>query len=183
MAVVSADVAESLRGGDPARLATFTASCAERMAQLFTGLRGEDPDRASDVDLFLEILNQLWDPSVEQSVFAARLEALEEFVELQPVDDVLQEIDDIYAFYGVLCMRYAVLCRATSNPENALECAHASLTALGQLDQNVPHATHFEDEHQHQRRMALGDTPSPSEARALDREVSHKRLLLVRSRL
>lgn len=82
--VVDPAVAESLRSGERTRVAAFVASCTERMAQLFTGLRGVDPSRAEDVDLYLEILEDLWNLDLADSVFAARMEALREFAELQP---------------------------------------------------------------------------------------------------
>ncbi|MFJ9826251.1 hypothetical protein ACIRSU_18045 [Streptomyces sp. NPDC101160] len=179
-------MAEWLRGGDPGRLATFVASCTERMAQLFTGLRGGDPSRAEDVELYLEVLEELWSPDLAGNVFAARIEALQEFAELQPSEEGLVAVVDIYAFYGVLCMRYAVLCRATGDAENAVRCAHACLTAMGQLDRNISQASFFEGEHEYQRRMmldAVAGFGSHLQLRNSDRDVSRERLLAVNSRL
>ncbi|MFE9457981.1 hypothetical protein [Streptomyces californicus] len=90
------------------------------MAQLFTGLRGGDDAHAEDVDLYLQILDELWAPSTTGNVFAARMEALEEFPELQPFEEGLVDAADIYAFYAVPCMRYAVLCRTNGDPEDAV---------------------------------------------------------------
>ncbi|MFE7752625.1 hypothetical protein [Streptomyces sp. NPDC057428] len=179
-------VAESLRGSERVGLAVFVASCTERMAQLFTGLRGGDADRAEDVDLYLEILGELWDPSLADSVFSARMEALEELSELQPSEEGLVDVADIYAFYAVLCMRYAVLCRANGEPDDAVRCAHACLTALGQLDRNIPQGTFFESEHENQRRILRDDLTSGesfSRLRERDQEASRERLLAVNSRL
>jgi uncharacterized protein YjaG (DUF416 family) len=184
--VVDAAVAESLRGSERVRLAAFVASCTERMAQLFTGLRGGDADRAEDVDLYLGILDELWDPNLTDDVFAAHMEALEEFSELQPSEEGLVDVADIHAFYAVLCMRYAVLCRANGEPEDAVRCAHACLTALGQLDRNIPQGVFFEGEQENQRRI-LFDDPTSGESllrlRKIDRDAGRERLLAVNSRL
>lgn len=147
-------------------LAVFTASCAERMAQLFTGQCGDDPSRAAEVATFLKILDELWDLGLLAVGFSAHVEGLQAFAELATAADEepLSEIDDIYVFNSVLCRRYATLYRATLDPEEAVRCAHVSLSALWQLDRNV-------------------DINSSSEARSLDREVGRERLLVVQSRL
>ncbi|MEU7075796.1 hypothetical protein AB0B30_37495 [Streptomyces narbonensis] len=184
--VVDPAVAESLRGGERTRIAAFVASCTERMAQLFTGLRGVDPSRAEDVELYLETLEDLWSLDLADSVFAVRMETLRELPELQPSEEGLVDVADIYAFYGVLCIRYAVLYRANGDAEDAVRCAHASLTALGQLDRNVPQAAFFQVEHEQQRQMMLGDTSISGPLLGLrdgDREISRERLLTVNSRL
>ncbi|MFC8076719.1 hypothetical protein ACFUN8_14435 [Streptomyces sp. NPDC057307] len=179
-------MAESLRGGKQVRLALFVASCTERMAQLFTGLRGGDDARAEDVDLYLEILDELWNPSLTGSAFAVRVEAVEAFSELQPSEGELLDVADIYAFYGVLCLRYALLCRANGEPEDAVRCAHACLTALGQLDRNILQGAFFESEHESQRRILLDDLSSGGSLLRLrenDRDASRERLRAVNSRL
>lgn len=104
MAVVSQDVADGLRTGEPERIAMFTASCAERMAQLFTGLRGDDPGRAGDVEILLEVLDELWDIRLVGSAFTARVGQLERFVEVVRADDgeQLNTAVDTYAFYALL---------------------------------------------------------------------------------
>lgn len=184
--VVDAAVAESLRGSERVRIAAFVASCTERMAQLFTGLRGGDDGRAADVNLYLEILDELWVPSVTGNVFAAHMEALEDFSELQPSEEGLVDVVDIYAFYAVLCMRYAVLFRASGEPEEAVRCAHACLTALGQLDSNIPQGAFSESEHENQRRILRDDLSSGESLpwlRKRDRDASRERLLAVNSRL
>ncbi|MDQ0987266.1 hypothetical protein [Streptomyces sp. V2I9] len=156
------------------------------MTQLFTGLRGGDDARAEDVDLYLQILDELWAPSTTGNVFAARMEALEEFPELQPFEEGLVDAADIYAFYAVLCMRYAVLCRANGDPEDVVRCAHACLTAMGQLDRNIPLGAFSEDEDRSQHQILLGD-PTSGESllrlRKIDRDASRERLLAVKSRL
>ncbi|MGW6935383.1 hypothetical protein ACWGE0_35350 [Lentzea sp. NPDC054927] len=185
MAVVSMEVAERLRSGTFAELAVFTASCAERMAQLFTGLRGDDTERAADIATFLTILDELWDADLPATGFLSRVRELEGFDELDRTADEepLSEIDDIYSFNSVLCTRYAALYRATQDPGEVVRCAHVSLSALWQLDRNISQPGHFESEHEYQQRVVLGDFTSLSEMRAIDRLVARERLLVVRSRL
>ncbi|MGW6306098.1 hypothetical protein ACWFRQ_28720 [Streptomyces niveus] len=184
--VVDAAVAESLRRSKQVRLDLFVASCTERMAELFTGLRYGDDARAEDVTLYLEILDELWNPSLTGNVFAARVEAVEVLSELQPSEEELLDVADIYAFYAVLCLRYALLTHANGEPEDAVRCAHACLTALGQLDRNIPQDAFFESERESQRRFLLDGVSSGESLlrlRKSDRDASRERLLAVNSRL
>lgn len=186
MAIVSPEVADALRNSAPARLAVFTASCAERMAQLFTGLRGDVTEREPDVQTFLDILDELWDVDLASDGFAARVSALEAFPELDTDEDDHEDfstVDDNYSFEAVLCLHQAVVYRATGDAEEAVRCADATLSALWQLDRNIPEPRHFDEEHEYQRRTALGALASPAQVRAADREVGLDRLLVVRSRL
>jgi len=150
--VVDDGVAAALRAGGVDGLQLFVASCAERMAQLFTGVRGTDPSRQADVDLLLGTLEDLWTPGLADRQFGERQEHLEHFFELQPSEDELVDVADIYAFYAVLVARYACVYRAIGDSEDSIRCAHAVLTAMGQLDQNVPDGHYFEDERRYQRR-------------------------------
>ncbi|MFJ4670191.1 hypothetical protein [Kitasatospora purpeofusca] len=184
--VVDPEVADFLRNGEPARIAAFVASCTERMAQLFTGLRGNDHNRTEDISLYLEILESLWSSDQAASSFSAHSDTVQGFAELQPSEEGLVSPADIYAFYGVLCMRYAVLYRASGDPEEAVRCAHASLTALGQLDRNITEAKFFENEHRHQRELMAFDIASPDSLpriRNFDRNESRERFLAVEERL
>ncbi|MEV6237829.1 hypothetical protein [Lentzea sp. NPDC051838] len=107
--LVNDDVVAELRAGDPARAAVFTASCAERLVQLFTGLRGDDPARAGDVEILLDVLDELWDATLPGSVFASRAERLERFVEIVRADngEELTTAVDAYAFHSVLAVLHA----------------------------------------------------------------------------
>lgn len=184
--VVDPALVESLRCGERARLSLFVASCTERMAQLFTGLRGVDPGRAEDVGLYLEILEEVWRFGLPGRAFSPRVDVLREFEELQPAEEELVNVDDIYAFYAVLCLRYAVLYRRDGHAESAVRCAHVALTALGQLDRSVARSAFFEEESEFQRRVLLVDMESEHsllQLRRDDRAAGRTRWLAVNSRL
>ncbi|MFF3453710.1 hypothetical protein ACFYXH_05130 [Streptomyces sp. NPDC002730] len=62
--VVDEAVAAALRVQPQAHVEAFVASCAERMAQVFTGLRGDDLARSGDVDVVIRLLDDLWDSEI-----------------------------------------------------------------------------------------------------------------------
>ncbi|MGY5007214.1 hypothetical protein ACWCY6_03850 [Streptomyces sp. 900105755] len=186
--VVDEAVAATLRGHSQTQVATFVAGCAERMAQVFTGLCGTDPARSGDSDVVVHLLENLWDPEVPADSFRASVESLEGFRELEPSDEEIIDVAGIYSFYSVLAMRYAALYRSTGDVEDALKCAHSCLTAMGQLDQNLPGAALFAQEAEFQQRTASAprlDTLSfdlLSRLKEDDRIVSRERLLAIQSR-
>lgn len=187
--VVDEVVAEALRvpGQIDGRL--FVAGCAERMAQVFTGLRGTDPARGADVDVLVRILDQLWDFDLEGSAFTIRVTELEGFFELAPSDNELLDAVDIYSFYAILVARYACLYRSSGDVEDSVRCAHAALTALGQLDQNLSGSQFFADEKQRQAQlipMSRDETPRGIDAEQLrndDRKASYERLVAIQGRI
>ncbi|MEU9992458.1 hypothetical protein AB0E10_37770 [Streptomyces sp. NPDC048045] len=186
--VVDEAVAATLRGQSQTQVAAFVAGCAERMAQVFTGLCGADPARNGDSDVVVQLLENLWDPEIPADSFRASVESLEGFLELEPSDEEIIDVAGIYSFYSVLAMRYAALYRSSGDVEDALKCAHSCLTAMGQLDQNLSGATLFAQEAEYQQRTA--STP-PLDAlrsdlllqlRQGDRIISRERLLAIQSR-
>ena len=145
--VVDEGIASALREADQRVVRIFAASCAERLVQVFCAARATDPSRGDDIAYVVETLEDLWDLRVPADSFDARRAHLLSFQELQPTDFGFTQIADIYSFYGCLILMYATKCaEAGGDPEAAISCAHASLAAMGQLDQNIGNATHFSNE-------------------------------------
>ena len=144
--VVDEAVAATIRRQSQAQVATFVASCAERMAQVFTGLSGDDPARYGDADIVVRLVEELWNPAIPPVDFRDYVTSLEGFREFEPSDDVIVDVAGIFTFCAVLVLRYAALYRFSANVEDALECAHVSLTAMGLLDQNIQGAEFFAQE-------------------------------------
>lgn len=184
--VVDEAVAATVRGQSQAQVATFVASCAERMVQIFTGLSGDDPARNGDVDVVIRLVEDLWDPAISATAFQDYVMALEGFRELASSDEEIVDVVGTYSFYSVLVLRYAALYRSSADAEDALKCAHASLTAMGQLDQNLPGAEFFTQEAEFQLRVSsLGDRVAGlvQRLRDSDRAVSQERLVAIKGRL
>ncbi|MEU3374092.1 hypothetical protein ABZ734_27025 [Streptomyces sp. NPDC006660] len=187
--VVDEEVAATIRGQSYAQVATFVASCAERMVQVFAGLCGDDPARSSDVDFVVHVVGDLWKPGIPGGSFQSYVETLEGFQELEPSDEEIVGVAGIYAFYSVLALRYASLYRSSTDSEDALKCAHACLTAMGQLDHNIPGVEFFAQEAGSQRRAISGppledlNSGHLSQLRESDRTVGLERLMAIRSRL
>ena len=183
--VVDPAVVELLGAAELSKVSIFVASCTERMAQLFTGLRGGDESRSEDVDFYLATLDDLWILGGSNDDFVARSEVLKEFVELEPSEEGLTDLSDIYSFYSVLCLRYAILFRVSGEVEYAMKCAHASLTALGQLDRNAVGTSFFEGESEYQRQLFDGDTAESGvtlRLRGRDRQIGLERYSAILSR-
>ncbi|MBM7861009.1 hypothetical protein [Lentzea nigeriaca] len=151
------------------------------MAQFFTGLRGDDPGRAADIELYLKYLDDLWALDLPSENFDGRAAVLEGFPELVPSEEGLTDDADIDAFSAVLCMRYAVLFRATGDAQQAVQCAHASLTSMALADQNIPGSDLLGAEHEFQRRAISSghDEGALAQLREHDRARGLERLLAV----
>jgi hypothetical protein len=91
---------------------------------------------------------------------------------------------DIYSFYGCLVLLYATKCAAAGgDAEAAVSCAHASLTAMGQLDQNAAGSTNFLDEQARQKATIAGvrNGDSPARIRDGDRMAARNLVAVVRA--
>ncbi|MEU6521757.1 hypothetical protein ABZ892_02655 [Streptomyces sp. NPDC046924] len=184
--VVDEVVAAAIRRQSQAQVATFVASCAERMAQVFTGLYGDDPVRNGDTDVVIRLVEDLWNPAISADAFQGYVTSLDGFQELEPSDEEIVDVVGVYTFYSVLVLRYAALYRSSADVEDALKCAHASLTATGQLDQNLQDAEFFAQEAELQQRVSsLGDLGADpiQRLRDGDRAVSQERLVAIQGRL
>jgi hypothetical protein len=183
--VVDKSVADALAAGNAEQRRIFVAGCAERMAQLFGAVRSAEGDRADDIVAYVESVNALWDADTSAEAFQAAIDRLDQFPELQD-DDELIEVADTYAFYSVLTLLYALRCVASDDPQNGVKCAHAALTAMGQLDRNVPAAQLMDQERQRQREVTAGPVADPAASAALreaDAAISRERAGVVLARM
>ncbi|MER7726523.1 hypothetical protein [Streptomyces sp. NPDC096323] len=146
------DVKACLESGGAESMRMYSAACAERMAQIFIGHRSADTDRQEDVDLYVEILQRLWNPDDAMADFADVVSRIEAFPEMQPTDTGLTDSVDIHCFYSALTLRHAVLAVGTGDSAEAVNCGHVALTSMFQLEQNTEGADFYEDEKAWQRR-------------------------------
>ncbi|MFE2537132.1 hypothetical protein [Streptomyces sp. NPDC059371] len=107
--LVEEAVAEVLRGGGGEGIRLYVASCAERMAPLFVGLRAGAPGREADLAVYVEAVRDLWHADRPLVDAAERVRLLERFPELQPTEEGITDVADTYAFFAALCLRYALL--------------------------------------------------------------------------
>ncbi|MFE4304787.1 hypothetical protein ACFRR6_01720 [Streptomyces sp. NPDC056891] len=155
--LVDGAVAEALRDGRGEAVRLYVAACAERMAPLFVGLRAGVPGREADLDLYVESVRDLWYADRPLANAAERVRLLERFPELQANEEGITDVADTYAFFAALCLRYALLAHGSGNADDAVSCGHATLTAMGMLDQNVPGASLLADEQRLQSLSLSGD--------------------------
>lgn len=184
--VVDKVVEGAIRAHSQAHVAIFVASCAERMVQILTGLSGEGAARRGDVEIAIRLVEDLWSPAVPSAVFLDYTRSLEEFHELQPSDEEIVDVVGIYSFYSVLVLRYAAMYRYGGDVEDAVQCAHVSLTAMGQLDHSLDGAEYFAQEaelQQHSVSLGNRDAKLVRRLRGNDQAVSQDRLLAIRGRL
>ncbi|MFF0165549.1 hypothetical protein [Streptomyces prasinus] len=155
--LVEGAVAGALRDGNDEVIRLYVAACAERMAPLFVGLRAGAPGREFDLDFYAESVRDLWyvDRPLADAAECVRL--LERFPELQPSEEGITDVADTYAFFAVLCLRYALSAHGSGNAADAVSCGHAALTAMGMLDRNVAGAGLLAEEQRLQSLSLSGD--------------------------
>ncbi|MER7810386.1 hypothetical protein [Streptomyces sp900116325] len=154
--MVDGAVAAMLRNGDTAMIRLYVAACSERMAPLFIGLRAGTAGREADVDFYVESVRDLWFADQSLTDAADRMRLLERFPELEPNEEGITDVADTYAFFAVLTLRYAFVANSTGDAGAAMSCGHASLTAMGMLDQNVM-GTGFLDQEQHLQALSVSN--------------------------
>ncbi|WP_020140985.1 hypothetical protein [Streptomyces sp. 351MFTsu5.1] len=151
------DVAQALhdRGAETIRL--YVAACVERMAPLFVGLRAGSHGREADLDRYAASVRDLWHADRPLADAVERIRLLERFPELQPHEDGITGVADTYAFFAVLCLRYALSAHGSGSAADAVSCGHAALTAMGMLDQNMAGAEFLAEEQRLQSLSLSGD--------------------------
>nr|WP_157529060.1 hypothetical protein [Kibdelosporangium sp. MJ126-NF4] len=165
--------------------AVFVASCAERMVQVFTGLRESELDRKGDIGATVGAMNSLWDAELASEAFSVHLDKVMGFVEMAPSDEELEGVREVYSAYGVLALRYALRYRVGGDIEDVIRCAHVNLTAMGQLDRNVANGHFFNEEQRIEReavRLGYADVDT-ADIRQSDQAISRERLNVIRQRL
>jgi hypothetical protein len=186
--VVRDEVATFLEGAPQQALCVFAASCAERMAQVATGLLAESGDREDSAEVCVDTVDALWSRASGSSDVGLRPELFDEFPELQPHEEGLNDAADIYAVYSLLTLKYAAQCASGEGASAAKRCAHIALTAMGQLARNSDHPQLFDGEIQAQGdlvRSLMSDASAVDIAslRAADRAVGRSRLAALISRI
>lgn len=156
--LVEEAVANALRrDGSSEAIRLYVSACTERMAPLFMGLRASAPGREADLDFYAESVRDLWYIDRPLADAAERVRLLERFPEFQPDEEGITDVADTYAFFAVLCLRYALLAHGPGDVDDAVSCGHAALTAMGMLDQNVAGASILAEEQRHQSLSLSGD--------------------------
>jgi hypothetical protein len=172
--LVADDVAKTIQN-DYTKACLVVAGCAERMAQIFTGIRGSNPQRVRDVVYYLQVLDDLWLISeVVPSQFEMHIERLLTFPELVPPDDDIVDTIEVAAFFAAVVLMHAVEFRATADVDEALRCAHASLTLLDMVDRGAA-GSRLRD---HEEGFQLDDVAGLG-VRENYQEVSRRRLMVV----
>src|SRR4051812_27360004 len=126
MVDLESSIREFVERTNPVRTSIFVASCAERMAQLFTGLVGADGARLRDVELAVDCLNLLWEPSAQApwDQLAERLRSLPELTGDEESTGLLAYADDAAA-----ALYYAVKYRQDGALELVISCSNSALNS------------------------------------------------------
>ncbi|MEU9862495.1 hypothetical protein AB0D99_16650 [Streptomyces sp. NPDC047971] len=155
--LVERAVAVALREGGGEAVRLYVAACAERMAPLFVGLRAGAPGREADLDFHVQSVRDLWQVDRPLADAAERVRLLEGIPELQPSEEGITDVADTYAFFAVLCLRYALLAHGSGSADSAVSCGHAALTAMGMLDGTLAGAGFLAEEQRLQSLSLSGD--------------------------
>lgn len=187
--VVRDEVADFFANAAPRALHVFVASCAERMAQVATGLLAEKGDREDSIKICVDMVEALWLTASGGVPVEMHPELFDGFPELQPHEEGLSDPFDIHAVYSLLTLKYATQCALGEGRSAAHRCAHIALTAMDQMARNSTTPRAFEEEIavQSERARSLRGNfyeINISSLRERDRAVSRSRLtdLLARIR-
>ncbi|AYC36418.1 hypothetical protein DWG14_00628 [Streptomyces griseorubiginosus] len=150
-------VAEELHDAGAEVIRLYVAACVERMAPLFVGLRAGVHEREADLDFYVASVRDLWYADRPLVDVVERVGLLERFPELQPHEDGITGVVDTYAFFAVLCLRYALSAHGSGSAADAVSCGHVALTAMGMLDQNIAGAGFLAGERRLQSASVNGD--------------------------
>lgn len=129
MAVVSQEqvVQGFLESSSVRQIRYFVAACSERLAGLFTGVVAS-PDRARDIDLFVDSLDLLW--GVQEDVdWSALHSSVGLFPELQGAEEPGGEL--AYAADAAATLYYALRFGATHDLVDAASCSNHALNSAG----------------------------------------------------
>ncbi|MEW1659730.1 hypothetical protein [Streptomyces sp. NPDC093707] len=123
-----------LDSSDAEQAGLFAASCAERMAQLFTGVVGTDPARVADVELVVDCLDRLWSTTATHpwEELAHRLLLLPELASEEVPDGLFP-----YAYEAAGALHYACKYRETLNTEHIESCCNHALNAAEFISDEV----------------------------------------------
>jgi len=181
--LVEPAVVEYLSHAPLERRVAYSAGCAERWVQVFTGLRDRHGSREHDIEYVVKLMDRLWSGNIRQTDPGAP-HALARFPELQSRERPLTAVGDIYCFYAILIARYAAAA-ALGDSAAAISCGHGALTAVGQLDQNVQERDRQSaGEFEFQREVMFSDAvDSLASYRVRCQEISQQRLRVVEGRI
>lgn len=134
--------------------AIFVACCAERTAQLFTGLVGSDIGRSQDVDLAIHCLDLLWEnaPQVSWGEIAERISVFPELVGDEEPPGLLA-----YAYDAAATLYYAVKYRDTGCLTNMISCSSHALNSAEYISEELDDGV---DRYENERRNQEADIES-----------------------
>ena len=140
----------------------FVASCAERMAQLFTGLVGASAERSKDVELAIHCMDLLWQPQPQVSwdEIAASLRSLPELAGDEESPGLLA-----YASDAAATLYYAASFREAGNLVDVTSCSSHALNSAGYMSEKLADGV---DRYEIELQNQLADIALLSQAGNLD---------------
>ncbi|WP_328414324.1 hypothetical protein OG542_28070 [Streptomyces violaceus] len=127
-------IAEFIQRASSGQIRAFVASCAERMAQLFTGVVGTDVTRSQDVDSAIHCLDLLWQsqPQVSWGEIVADLGSLPELAGDEEPPGLLA-----YAYDAAATLYYAARYRETGSVVDAVSCSNHALNSAEYISEEL----------------------------------------------
>lgn len=113
----------------------FVASCAERMAQLFTGLIGSDVARPQDVELVIRCLDVLWLPNPLRSSLEEMVGQIGSFPELMGDEEPLGLM--AYAYDAVATLYYAARYQTGGDLTDVISCSNHALNSASYVSDEL----------------------------------------------
>ncbi len=127
-------ISEFIQSATSGQIRAFAASCAERMAQLFTGVVGTDATRSQDVDSAISCLDLLWQ-SQRQFSWGEIVERLGNLPELTGEEEPPGLL--AYAYDAAATLYYAARYRQTGSLLDAASCSNHALNSAEYVSEEL----------------------------------------------
>ncbi|MBY8868819.1 hypothetical protein [Streptomyces sennicomposti] len=134
MVSIESTIREFSESASPGQMGIFVASCAERMAQLFTGLVGANAERSQDVELAIRCMDLLWQsqPQISWDEIVESFSSLPELAGDEEPPGLLA-----YAYDAAATLYYAARYRATGNLVDVTSCSNHALNSAEYISEEL----------------------------------------------
>ncbi|EGX55929.1 hypothetical protein SZN_30407 [Streptomyces zinciresistens K42] len=134
MVSIDSTIREFSESASSGQMRIFVASCAERMAQLFTGLVGTNTERSQDVELAIRCMDLLWQsqPQISWDEIAESFSSLPELAGDEEPPGLLA-----YAYDAAATLYYAAKYRKTGNLVDVASCSNHALNSAEYISEEL----------------------------------------------
>ncbi|KOG90572.1 hypothetical protein [Streptomyces varsoviensis] len=134
MVSIESTIREFSESASSGQMRIFVASCAERTAQLFTGLIGANGERSQDVELAIRCMDLLWQsqPQISWDEIAESFSSFPELTGDEEPPGLLA-----YAYDAAAMLYYAARYRAAGKLADVISCSNHALNSAEYISEEL----------------------------------------------